>query len=64
MNKNTFGTNDSLERNVEIKPFSCKFCDKSSQKVLNNSQLKLNRLPTYPEYTPTRLAKRPRVDVN
>ena len=64
MNKNTFGTNDSLERNVEIKTFSCKSCDKSSPKVLDNSQHKLNRVPTYPKYIPTRLAKRPRVDVN
>ena len=29
LNKNTFANNDSLERNHEIKPFSCKHCDKS-----------------------------------
>ena len=27
MNKNTLANNDSLERNHEIKPFSCNFCD-------------------------------------
>ena len=29
MNKNTIVNNDSLERGHEIKPFSCKYCDKS-----------------------------------
>ena len=33
MNKNTFGKNDSLERCNEIKPFSCKYCDKSFLQV-------------------------------
>ena len=29
MNKNTFANKESLEKNHEIKAFSCKFCDKS-----------------------------------
>jgi uncharacterized Zn-finger protein len=29
MNKNTFANNDSLDRDHEITPFSCKYCDKS-----------------------------------
>ena len=29
MNKNIFANDDSVERNREIKPFSCKYCDKS-----------------------------------
>ena len=33
MNKNTFANNDSLERNHEVKPFSCKYCDKSFHQV-------------------------------
>ena len=33
MNKNTLANNDSLERNHEIKPFSCKHCDKSFLRV-------------------------------
>ena len=32
MNKNIFANDDSVKRNWEIKPFSCKYCDKSCQK--------------------------------
>ena len=54
MNKNTFASTDSLEKDVEIKPFSCKNCDKSLSEALDNSDHELNRLPTVPEYSPTR----------
>jgi hypothetical protein len=33
MNKNEFANNDSFEGNHEIKPFSCKYCDKSFHQV-------------------------------
>ena len=33
INKNTFSNNDSLDRNHEVKPFSCKYCDKSFHQV-------------------------------
>ena len=29
LNKNNFSKKEILERNLEIKPFSCKYCDKS-----------------------------------
>ena len=54
MNKNAFASTDSLEKDVEIKPFSCKNCDKSLSEALDNSDHELNRLPTVPEYSPTR----------
>ena len=54
MNKNTFATTDSLGKNVEIKSFSCKNCEKSLSEAKDNSDHKLNRLPTVPEYSPTR----------
>ena len=54
INKNIFSTTDSLEKFSEIKSFSCKNCDKSLSEALDNSEPKLNSLPTVPEYSPTR----------
>jgi hypothetical protein len=33
MNKNEFAKNDFFKGNLEIKPFSCKYCDKSFHQV-------------------------------
>ena len=33
MNKNTFPNKELLERNLETKPFSCKYCDESFSQV-------------------------------